>query len=124
MGGRAHSGGGPRKGFGFWGLTPSFLCGGVRARDGGGDKISISDCESPTPIVRQDGRGGGRGGSMVVKMCEGDHKHRQAGRQAGRHVTGHLHHMICTSLLSISLHHCNQELEPKQPGFVEPSTHS
>ena len=29
---------------------------------------------------------------MVVKMREGDHKHRQAGRQAGRHVTGHLHH--------------------------------
>ena len=27
---------------------------------------------------------------MVVKMREGDHKHRQAGRQAGRHVTGHL----------------------------------
>jgi hypothetical protein len=61
---------------------------------------------------------------MVVKMREGDHKHRQAGRQAGRHVTGHLHHMICTSLLSISLHHCHQELEPKKPGFVQPSTHS
>ena len=40
MEGRAHSGGGPRKGFGFWGLTPSFLCGGARAREGGGDKIS------------------------------------------------------------------------------------
>ena len=25
---------------------------------------------------------------MVVKMREGDHKY----RQAGRHVTGHLHH--------------------------------
>ena len=54
MEGRAHSGGGPRKGFRFWGLTPSFLCGGARAREGGGDKISeprsISDCESTTPI--------------------------------------------------------------------------
>jgi len=31
--------------------------------------------------------------------------------------------MLCTSLLSISLHHCNQEPEPK-PGFVETSAHS
>ena len=27
-------------------------------------------------------------------------------------------------LLYISLHHWNQELEPKQPGLVQPSTHS
>ena len=35
--------------------------------------------------VRQDGRRGGRGG-MAVKMREGEHKHRQTGRQADRHV--------------------------------------
>ena len=61
--------------------------------------------------VRQDGRRGGRGG-MAAQMREGEHKHTtQKGRQADRHVSG-------------PLHHCTQELEPKQPGFVEPSTHS
>lgn len=49
---------------------------------------------------------------MAAQMREGEHKHTtQKGRQADRHVSG-------------PLHHCTQELEPKQPGFVEPSTHS
>ena len=42
-------GGGAAKEVWILGLTPSFLCGGARAREGGGDKISkprsISDCE-------------------------------------------------------------------------------
>ena len=52
----AHSGGGTAKGVWILGLKLSFLCGGARARDGGGDKISkprsISDCESTTPVGR------------------------------------------------------------------------
>ena len=63
---------------------------------------------------------------MTAQMREGEHKHAQnTERQAGRQACIRASSSLCYVLrYSVSLHHCTQELEPKQPGFVEPSTHS